>query len=431
MSNNDIDKIYEEFGKDICLYPFFGAFYQTNNVVNKEDPASDYPNSVRPCSLVQADDRHSWDIVDGNIHQSRNTALWKEMRTRMLNGEFHEIYECRSCSYNEKTGATSPRIQNNKLLAETLSVNLSDEINRIINNDNTVDDIITLDYYPSNYCNYQCIMCAGGASSKRHTFEVKHLGYNDKIIVNDADPDFMDILDRVEVINFTGGETVLQKQVFDVVDHLVNTGRSSDVVITLLTNGSSSYADVEERFSSFKKVIYNLSVDGVGAVGEYQRRGSKWHEVEQNAIYMFDKKLPLVINYVLTAVNVFSFMDFIDWLERVNFGPESEKDWLYGSFVNISPVFRCDYLGQGALPEELRTVALSRLAMGLHRYKSQDTAMSKMLTTLIQRVVDVINTTPFNPDDLEAFKQHILIEDSVSAKPLVEVVPEWAPYFQS
>lgn len=430
MSNNSLNKLYAEFGDNICLYPFFGAFYQTNNVMSKDEAG--WPNSVRPCSLVQNNDPHAWDIVDGSIHNGRNTALWKEMRTRMLNGEFHKIHDCRSCSYNEKTGATSPRVQNNKFLVDALSVDINEEIHKIINNNNTVDDIITLDYYPSNYCNYACIMCAGGASSKRHTFEVKNLGYNNKIVVNDADPDFLNVLDRVEIINFTGGETVLQKQVFDVIKHLIQIGRSKDVLITLLTNGSSSYTEVADQFEQFRQVIYNVSIDGIGAVGEYQRRGSEWETLDRNARELIAaENIGLVINYVLTAVNVFTFMEFIDWLIDADFGPKTVKDESMVSYVNISPVFRCDHLGQSALPPELRELALGRLTVGLAKHQALDTPMGRYCTSLIQRVIDVINTTPHNPDDLEKFKQHIEKEDLASNKTLVEVVPEWAPYFQS
>ena len=430
MSNNSLDKLYAEFGDNICLYPFFGAFYQTNNVIRKDETGM--PNSIRPCSLLHIDDQHAWDVVDQSIHNSRNTELWKEMRTRMLNGEFHEIYDCKSCSYNEKTGATSPRVQNNKFLINTLSVDINKEIHKIISNDNTVNDIITLDYYPSNYCNYACIMCDSGASSKRHTFEIKHLGHNTKIVVNDADPDFFDVLDRVEIINFTGGETVLQKQVFDVMDHLIQTGRSKDVLITLLTNGSSSYTEIADRLSQFKKVIYNVSIDGVNDVGESQRRDSNWKTLDRNARELFaSENIGVVINYVLTAVNVFSFMEFIDWLLDTDFGPKSLNDELTGSYVNISPVFRYDHLGQSALPPELRELALSRLTVGLAKHQTVDTPMGRYCTSLIQRVIDIINTTPHDPNDLDKFKQHIKQEDLASNKTLIEVVPEWAPYFQS
>ena len=314
MSNpiNTLEHLYAELGEHICLYPFFGAFYQTNNVIPINQDTK--PNSVRPCSIVMAEDWTKWDIQPGDtITSTRNNAHWQDMRQRFLNGEFHDIFDCRSCSYNERSGTTSPRMMNNKFYTEFLTIDIVNEVRQIVANNNQVKDIITLDYYPSNYCNYSCVMCAGGASSQRQTFEVKVLGREEKIVLNPADGDFYAVLDRVEIINFTGGETILQKQVIDIIDYLIERDLAKNILITMLTNASSSPDKLTERFKHFKKVIYNVSVDGTGDVIEYQRRGCRWSEVEANAIKLMNHEVIVsVINYVLTAINAPSAMDFID-----------------------------------------------------------------------------------------------------------------------
>ncbi len=113
---NDLDNIYQELGEHICLYPFFGAFYQTNNVIPIAQEGM--PNSVRPCSIVMADDMNKWNITNDSIHDTRNAPVWKQMRQDFIQDKFHDIYDCRSCSYNEKSGVSSPRQQNNKFLAQ-------------------------------------------------------------------------------------------------------------------------------------------------------------------------------------------------------------------------------------------------------------------------------------------------------------------------
>ena len=150
MSNpvNTLEHLYAELGEHICLYPFFGAFYQTNNVIPINQDAK--PNSVRPCSIVMAEDWTKWDIQPGDtITSTRNNAHWQDMRQRFLNGEFHDIFDCRSCSYNERSGTTSPRMMNNKFYTEFLSIDIVNEVQQIVANNNQVKDIITLDYYPS------------------------------------------------------------------------------------------------------------------------------------------------------------------------------------------------------------------------------------------------------------------------------------------
>ena len=212
-------------------------------------------------------------------------------------------------------------------------------------------------------------MCAGGASSQRQTFEVKVLGREEKIVLNPADSDFYAVLDRVEIINFTGGATILQKQVIDIIDYLIERDLAKNILITMLTNASSSPDKLTERFKHFKKVIYNVSVDGVGDVIEYQRRGCRWSEVEANAIKLMNHEVIVsVINYVLTAINAPSAMDFIDWAYANKFGRKHENDTC--GYLTVSPVFRVDHLGVAALPWELRQLTLERLYAGRKKYSA-------------------------------------------------------------
>lgn len=425
---NDLNNIYQELGEHICLYPFFGAFYQTNNVIPIAQAGQ--PNSVRPCSIVMSDDWRKWDINNASVVDGRNTEHWKKMREDFLAGRFHEIYDCRSCSYNERSGTTSPRQQNNQFLAQFLNADIVKEVREIMDNGNRVHDVLTLDYYPSNYCNYSCVMCAGGASSQRQTFEVKVLGRQEKIVLNPTDPDFYSILDRVQIINFTGGETVLQKQVHEIMDYLIEKDLAKNILITLLTNASSSANDLMDKFRHFKQVIYNVSIDGTGAVGEYQRRGSKWTTVEKHSLeLMHHSTISTVVNFVLTAINALNIMDFIQWSYDNNFGPQTPAD-SGRSYINASPVFRVDHLGVGALPEELRSLALNRLQAGRASY-SADTVYDAYYRGLVDRFISVIESTPFNKQYLSEFINHIRSEDTVSKISLVQAVPEWADYFHS
>lgn len=423
---NDLEHIYRQLGKNICLYPFFGAFYQTNNVIPIQQANS--PNSVRPCSIVMSNDMEKWNITNESIHESRNNSAWKKMRQDFIDGKFHSIPDCQSCISNELSGATSPRQQNNHFLSTFLNFDIVSEVNKIIENNNTVDDIYTMDYYPSNYCNYSCIMCAGGASSQRQTFEVKILKRQEKISLNSADPDFYQALSKVQVINFTGGETALQKQVFQVMDYLIENDMAKNILITLLTNASSSPDLLHERFRHFKEVIYNVSIDGVGAVIEYQRRGCSWPTVEINSLRLLKHEyINTVINFVLTAVNAFDIMNFVDWCYKNNIGPVSE-DQQGRTYINVSPVFRVDHLGISALPEELRNKALSMLLEGKEKF-NKNTVFDNYYHDLVSKFINVIENNPHIPEYLPKFKEHIMQEDQVSKLKLIDVVPEWAPYF--
>lgn len=426
---NDLERIYQELGKDICLYPYYGAFYQTNNIV-PDFVKKSMPNSVRPCSIITSSNRHKWDIDNGSIRESRNSAAWIKIREDFANGQFHNIHDCRGCSRNERLGATSPRQQNNSFLAQFLNNDIVAEVKQINSNGYRVNDIVTMDYYPSNYCNYQCVMCSGGASSQRQVFEVRVLGRQGHIVINPADSDFFDVLETVKIINFTGGETVLQKQVHEIMDYLIQRGLARDMTITLLTNASSSAWDLDSKFRHFRKVIYNVSIDGIGPVGEYQRRGSRWSTVETHALELMNHEyISTVINFVLTAINAPSIMDFITWAHASGFGPHHPQD-INRSYINISPVAGVDHLGVAAMPPSMRDLVLSRLYSGLDQFRDA-TFLDQYYQQLIKRFIGVIEPQTHNPDYLTGFINHIRSEDSVSQKSLADTVPEWAPYFQT
>jgi len=409
-----LDAVYETFGKEMCLCPFFGAFYQTNEVVSKDTETT--PNSVRPCSLI-ASEWGAWNIDNDSIQKSRNSDKWKDIRKQFLDGNFQNIPDCRVCTMTESFGGSSPRTGANYYFAEHSDVDFVSEINRCIANDHEMQDLVVMDYYPSNYCNYACIMCAGGASSKRYTFEIKNGNAGRKIVTNEPNSDFLEALETVQILNFTGGETILQSQVLSLIDYLVESGLSTNMTISLLTNASSYPEQLEEKFKKFKKVIYTVSVDGTGSIIEYQRRNARWETVSENALrIMNNPDLSGTINYVVTAVTIMKSMDFIDWLYEHNL-----------AWFTISPVFRVEHLGLTALPQDLRNIAQQRLRIGLEKYKS----LSDPLHNAIQTLIDMINRAEFNHNDLNKFIEHINLEDQASELKLIDIIPEWAPYFQS
>jgi hypothetical protein len=195
------------------------------------------------------------------------------------------------------------------------------------------------------------------------------------------------------------------------------------MIVTILTNASDFPDDILEKFKQFKKVLYTVSVDGVGDVIEYQRRGADWPTVEQNVFKIHQSPVVHeIVNYVATAINVLSAMDFVDWCHDNNL-----------KFIAISAVFQHDKLGVAAMPPELKDIALQRLTEGRKRYEHYLNLSYKNYernyVTTIDRLINTVENAKFSQAALTNFIKHIKLEDSFSKKPLREVVPEWAPWF--
>ena len=409
-----VKKLYETYGNLMCLAPFVNSFYSTCGVV---DPDQTVVNFVRPCSIIEAGPQ--WNVQNSNITATRNTPVWKDIRQSFLDGRMPNV--CSTCSNAERVGASSPRQLNNGYLFEHLDIDIMSEVQRIIDAGLQANSVYAIDYMPSNFCNYACVMCYSGASSQRYTFDIKQ-GRKIKYEINPVDSDFFDVVKDVKILGFTGGETILQPEVNRLIDYVIEQGLASDMIITILTNASDFPDRLVEKFQQFKKVLYTVSIDGVGEVIEYQRRGASWTTIEKNVAKIQASPVHEIVNYVVTAINILSAMDFVDWCHANNL-----------KYASISHVFQ-EHLGIAAMPPKLKAVALDRLKEGRKRYEHYLSPEYRnhektYYVETIDRLIGTINSVEFNPLALKRFIKHINIEDTVSKRPLLEVVPEWAPWF--
>jgi len=413
MSKADVKQLYDTYGERMCLAPFVNSFYSTCGVVG---PDQKVVNHVRPCSIIQAGPQ--WDIQNNSITDSRNTVVWRNLRQSFLDGQLTTV--CATCINAERVGASSPRQLNNEYLFEHLDLDILEEVKKIVDAGLVADSVYALDYMPSNYCNYACVMCFSGASSQRYTFDIKQ-GIESKYEINEVDHDFFNVVKDVKILGFTGGETIQQPEVIRLIDHVIEQGLAADMIITILTNASDFPDKIVEKFKKFKKVLYTVSIDGTGDVIEYQRRGANWATMVENIAKIHASPVHEIVNHVVTAVNILSAMDFVDWCH--------DNDL---KFISISHVFQ-EHLGVTAMPAELTAIALARLQEGRKHYEHYATPAytnyEQNYVQAIDRLISTIEHVTFKPDALDKFIRHIQIEDTASKKPLREVVPEWAPWF--
>jgi sulfatase maturation enzyme AslB (radical SAM superfamily) len=196
---------------------------------------------------------------------------------------------------------------------------------------------------------------------------------------------------------------------------------AKDMIITILTNASDFPDSLVEKFRQFKKVLYTVSIDGVGDVIEYQRRGADWNKIQKNVAKIHASPVHEIVNHVVTAVNILTAMDFVDWCHANDL-----------KFASVSHVFQ-EHLGIAAMPPELKQLALSRLRAGRQRYEHyllpEYINYESGYVNTIDRLISTVEQVEFNPTALTKFIEHIELEDLASKKPLQQVVPEWAPWF--
>jgi hypothetical protein len=84
------------------------------------------------------------------------------------------------------------------------------------------------------------------------------------------------------------------------------------------------------------------------------------------------------------------------------------------------------YLSVSTIPPELKFPLIEKLQLEKNKYNSD----SQCYIDLLDNVITILTTIKHNPLMITRFVQKIQIEDNASKKTLVEVVPEWKPYFE-
>ena len=376
-----------------CILPWIHMFIKQNSLV--------YPccfgSEVAPFGDVREDDFLSL----------ANGEPMKALRRNMLEG--NPSAHCTRCYEAEAAGFTSLRQHKNREFADYLPRC------RATATDGHVADFQMkyLDIRFSNICNFKCRFC-GHASSSLWYDEYKMLfpGFDKPRILKAGKSDddlwqqIEQTLDDVEHIYFAGGEPLIMKEHYMVLNKLIELGRT-DVTLSYNTNMSLlRYKDeaVVDLWSRFDKVHLGISVDGIGKRAEYVRKGTVWPTFLSN-IRTVREQCPHVTmrgNLTITVFNVMTFADIFRFLDDSDLFDDQPLDI---NFLN-DPPFYCVQI----LPAEMKNRAagpIARLAQALDRSGRGSEASSVRAITNFMNAADGTRHIPAfftRTDKLDAFR---------------------------
>ena len=153
----------------------------------------------------------------------------------------------------------------------------------------------------------------------------------------------------IEQIYFAGGEPLLMDEHYKMLELLIEKNLTHVRLIYNTNFSELTYKkrDVLTMWKQFDSVSVGASLDGMGARGEYMRKGTVWNDIEDNRKRMIEI-CPNVDFYVSSTVSIFNVMhvtDFhLDWVEK---GLIKPQDWninvLYGPMFHRSDVLPLVY----------------------------------------------------------------------------------------
>ncbi len=302
-------------------------------------------------------------VYKNTFEEAWNAPTYLQIRKEMQSSVRPEM--CTRCFREEDAGVESARQRWNRRWPEPALQQKAE---------GAAPAVKYVDLRLGNLCNLKCRMCNPYSSSKwveewNSVAGVKGLVPDSSLSPAEAErlqkmdwPEdektwvhLLPILNTVEEIYLTGGEPFLSLKQIDLLQKLVDSGRSREVVIKYNTNVTIFPEKIVALWANFKTVRLNLSIDGVGATNDYIRFPAKWASVEKNLKSFFELKkagVPLEIS-VHTTVQICNILELAKILQyfRENYG--------LTPYFNILNHPAC--LNIRSMPQTLKDVALQRL----------------------------------------------------------------------
>ena len=351
--------------------------------------------TISPCCfsipVIDEATNSAYNIKTHTVSQAFNSAEFKQIRSNLNDGV--QDSHCNTCWQLENNNERSLR-------QETIG-----EYDEVYQSGKT-SGLLTLQLDLSNQCNLKCRTCSPSASSmwvkehfdiyktdsvvpiefqKTHTYMLK-----DQIFINDLTDN---VIANLAVLKFQGGEPLLMKQHWNILDTIIQQDRAKDLVVMYHTNGTVWDDRAEQVLSKFQEVILCLSIDDVGNRFEYIRHPGNWESVKsnvakiQNWCNQSSDSRATSINCVVSPYNVLTINDMIEFCIDNNLP------------LQLHAAHTPEYFSLSTLPKYIKDRVLKKL-------------QSKQYPELYQDEVDnIVNAINANSSSEERWKEFLQVTE--------------------
>jgi MoaA/NifB/PqqE/SkfB family radical SAM enzyme len=356
-------------------------------------------NSTPGENFIRRPDGSAYKLHRDDLEEAWNSEVYKTIRQQMLDGERPEM--CTRCFREEDAGVRSARQAWNDKWQEDVKY--------------TVDapfDIKYVDLRLGNLCNLKCRMCNPYASNQwvkewnlietalepSEYDRLKNMNWPEK---EKTWENLFSIADTVEEIYLTGGEPTIIQEQHRLLDYFIDKGTAHKIKLKYNTNLTNVPKHLIDKWSKFKRVQLNCSIDATGKLDRYIRYPSNWDKIVENfgTVRQLDN-VDIEIHCTVQMYNILHLDKLIEWAL-----PYEHK--IYFNILNHP-----EYLNIRCLPMQLKNLAQIRLA--------QYTDLPK-----VQSVIDYMWKEDWS-DKLPQFYEYTKKLDESRGESLSTIVPELA-----
>lgn len=263
---------------------------------------------VSPCCIYS---EKLQSIQDLSLTKIFFSDILQQARRDLISGK--KIPQCNACWNMENQGLTSHRQRHLQALGK-------DFLGKYIQN----PEIKSLDVKPSNACNFKCRICTPSNSSLHAAELAKHqniiVKQSNSHVDNLFDKELPGLVNKLDNIDFYGGEPFFIKQILNFVEDCVTNNNAEHLRLHFNTNGSVYPDKIEHCWKHFKHVDIQFSIDDMGKRFELQRGGS-WKQVEDNIKKFLDLNLPNMTFGIMPAISIMNVLyldELFEWADQLS-----------------------------------------------------------------------------------------------------------------
>lgn len=349
------------------------------------------------------------------IRELFNKPELVEVREALNYGIKHPA--CTLCWQEEDAGREGKRIRDNRIY-------LGDIEQGIIH-----EGVTSLELNLGNTCNIKCRTCGPTISTtwikewydtygneKIHgnlnSYTKSLVIYHDSYV--DDSPFWDDIVLHLKTLRtmvFYGGEPLLSKKMWKVLEMAVELGYSKNITLHYNTNGSV-WHDATEIWKNFKRVNLSFSIDGIGDQFNYMRFPAEWSKVTdtmKRAREFNERYHNMYYGWCVTLsnLNIFYVREILD---------ENYKNFRdFGVYLNL--VHGPEEFNINQLPAQYKDAVIAKLESVPAEYNLQYS---------IPGIIEFIRNGNPNPANWEKLFTSTKIHDKYREQKYSETFPEFA-----
>ena len=275
-----------------------------------------------------------YNLADCSVEQWTDSDYNKYVKQNLTQG--NRLQECQQCWQQEDNKQHSLRQTINNLVTNNSNDISTSWLGAYFRKkqDWSSDLLLSADIKISNLCNFACAMCHPMDSSQIYTIWKKHTTHPLVQMRLTKDPTYLDRARSVFVeknnlqlledilnkhpthLKILGGEPLMDARTKQTLGQ-VSTKIAKKINLMFVTNGSQDLIQARQEFLHYKSVSFIISLDGIGSVQDYIRRGSCWTEISKNIDdyikhYGVDN---IHVHHTLQALSVQGLIHLMKWCE--------------------------------------------------------------------------------------------------------------------